>query len=472
VFATDRGGQLLHFDGKTWSPFPSPGEQLPSAHGWGVGAIWGTNDSDLFVVGGGVGSGKIAHYDGSLWKLMWEAKSQTNLAAMWGASATSLYVAGGWNQSGLILHYDGKDWKTTYSSADGELRAIWGRSDTDIYAASTLGALVHFDGASWEVLGSTNANSCYLKGMFGTPDQIFVTSSCGIEHFDGVARGLSYRWLENTSIEALGGCASKDLFAVGLKSSDESVASVLHYDGQDWQPMDAAVTHDLFGTWCIAPDDVYAVGDQSTVLHYDGKLWSGVPLPPSTASFAGVWASSAKDVFVVGDQGTVLRYDGVAWSQQLSGTDLPLRAVSGTGPKDVFAAGDGVTLHYDGSNWSQLPSANVQSVWAVDSNNVFMVTQGGIGHFDGAAWSEIYSAPVLPPPNGGLVGYSAIWGSSASDIWAVGTGGAITHFDGATFDTALDVNSALYSVWGNSPSEAVAAGASFILRYRCPSPNK
>jgi len=90
---------------------------------------------------------------------------------------------------------------------------------------------------------------------------------------------------------------------------------------------------------------------------------------------------------------------------------------------------------------------------------------GGTG--DGAAGSFTFSAVEscskdgwcwsTPLPQGDPL-YS-IWGSSASDVWAVGEDGVIIHFDGKTWAaTASGTHSALHGVWTANKDDAWAVG--------------
>src|SRR5207302_458891 len=60
-----------------------------------------------------------------------------------------------------------------------------------------------------------------------------------------------------------------------------------------------------------------------------------------------------------------------------------------------------------------------------------------------------------------------IWGTSATDVFAVGENGTILHFDGLAWSTMPSGSTAnLASVWGASSTEVYAsAGSNTILRY-------
>ena len=57
--------------------------------------------------------------------------------------------------------------------------------------------------------------------------------------------------------------------------------------------------------------------------------------------------------------------------------------------------------------------------------DVWAVGQGGsIIHWDGGAWSAVNS-----PSTSELYG---VWGSGPNDVWAVGENHVVLHYDGAT----------------------------------------
>jgi photosystem II stability/assembly factor-like uncharacterized protein len=53
-----------------------------------------------------------------------------------------------------------------------------------------------------------------------------------------------------------------------------------------------------------------------------------------------------------------------------------------------------------------------------------------------------------------------VWGSSGSDIFAVGEGGSILHSDGTNWRALRSgTTNALYGTWGSSSSDVFAVGA-------------
>ena len=113
--------------------------------------------------------------------------------------------------------------------------------------------------------------------------------------------------------------------------------------------------------------------------------------------------------------------------------------------------------------WSIMSSGtteNLNGVWGSSSSDVFAV--GGFGtivHYDGTSWSEITS-----PTTENL--YS-VWGSSSSDVFAVGYAGTIVHYDGTSWsEMTSPTSSILFGVWGSSVFAVGRSGT--ILHYSVP----
>src|SRR5438309_12107938 len=82
----------------------------------------------------------------------------------------------------------------------------------------------------------------------------------------------------------------------------------------------------------------------------------------------------------------------------------------------------------DGWCWSNpLPQGNpLWSVWGSASTDVWAVGEGGtILHWDGSTWSGVSSATRNILYGG--------WGTASADVWAVGAGGTILRWDGRSW---------------------------------------
>ena len=94
-------------------------------------------------------------------------------------------------------------------------------------------------------------------------------------------------------LTGVAGTASDDIFAVGR------YGTILHYDGQAWQPMESGTLSDVFAVWAAAPTDVFAGCADGTILHYDGDTWTDMGNLQQRPLYA-VWGSSGEDVYAVG----------------------------------------------------------------------------------------------------------------------------------------------------------------------------
>jgi hypothetical protein len=84
---------------------------------------------------------------------------------------------------------------------------------------------------------------------------------------------------------------------------------------------------------------------------------------------------------------------------------------------------DGWIIHYNGSAWSQVTtptSSALWDVWGSSQSDVWAVGESiTVLHYNGSSWSVAQNVPAM---DGNLFG---IRGRSASDVWAVGS-----YFDG------------------------------------------
>lgn len=187
------------------------------------------------------------------------------------------------------------------------------------------------------------------------------------------------------------------------------------------------------------------------------------------AALLGVWGSDTNDVWVVGGRSelagppTVLRYDG-AWSRvatPVSGIDLWW--VFGSAADDVFFGGSaGTILRWRGDSFEQMATPRtgiVFGIWGASATDVWAVGDGGAGggivwRFDGTAWRDV------PLPDGTPSRIFKVHGRAADDVWMACGDGSVLHWNGQTLERhATGLASPLFSVVATS-SHVVAVGGS------------
>ena len=175
----------------------------------------------------------------------------------------------------------------------------------------------------------------------------------------------------------------------------------------------------------------------------DGKL--GVNLPPAVTGALKVSVAAVDSdgcVQGAGDLTTTLP------SPQRLDAELPLTAQS---PRQcgVISPCAASTVCLD-----TVPVANTQAIrglWTLAPNDIWGVGDGGLLiHFDGSGWT--------PNPAVTTKDLRAIWASGSNDIWAVGATGTVLHYASGAWTATTVGTKDLKGIWGSSPTEIWAGG--------------
>lgn len=150
------------------------------------------------------------------------------------------------------------------------------------------------------------------------------------------------------------------------------------------------------------------------------------------------WGAADDDVWFVGDDGLVIHHEGATFTRVDVGTTEDLRDVWGSGPADVWVVGRrGVVRHFDGKGWSDrslAPEQNLSSVWGAPTGEVWVGGSEPIVFPDdpemngsaalvhrwdpaGASWK----LDMRVPREAGAAGVGDLHGTSAADVWAIGS---------------------------------------------------
>jgi len=254
------------------------------------------------------------------------------------------------------------------ATSTGWLLSIWGPAPDDLYAAGGEpghGVLVHFDGDAWAEVTLPEATPL-LSWLYGFSTDDFTLVGDG--------------------------------------------GTILHFDGQSFTAQASSTDENLWGVWGATHDDLWAVGgggrsgDTATLVHFDGASWSPVDLPPfqkaNVRALYKVWGTGADNVYAVGQYGTVLHYDGNAWKEELVGANDDLISLWGTSPSNIYAVGgrgNGIISRFDGSEWhteglAPLPGLNGVFMRAPNVVHVVGIT-GTIATIDATTLQPIAQDP-------------------------------------------------------------------------------
>lgn len=126
-----------------------------------------------------------------------------------------------------------------------------------------------------------------------------------------------------------------------------------------------------------------------------------------------------------------------------------------------------------GLAWREVDTQSVallNAVWGSSTSDVWAVGEvGTIRHITPpyVRWQEVAS-----PTKATL---RSVWGSGPNDIWVVGDAGTILHYDGTSFTSSsaqfpVGKKPRLNGVWGSGPNDVWIVGNSVTLHYTGPKP--
>jgi hypothetical protein len=272
-------------------------------------------------------------------------------------------------------------------------------------------------------------------------------------------------------LHAISGLAPDDLWAAGDQGT------LLHYDGKRWAPSHQGWGGTLLRITGSGADDVWAVGEKGLCLHFDGNAWHVTPSLGET-DLIGAWTEGAADAWVVDDRGAVQHFDSTDWfappqsNDRHEGLKLVAAGTSATPSGARWMVGiDGAIALWNGKTLAKRLSGTQNSLFSVWQNTLMDAwAVGEIGtllHYDGKTWKASPSPTKLT-----LFG---VWGVASDNVWAVGGAreyyeghdeGVILHYDGKTWSVAAEaLPMHLRALWGTGPRDVFAAGAAGAIYH-------
>jgi cysteine-rich repeat protein len=374
-------------------------------------SMWGTGSDDLFVVGL---NGEIIHYDGTSWSTM-NSNTIAGLKSVWGTSSGDLFTVGA---GGVIVHYNGNNWSTMSSNVAVDLESVWGSSSSNVFAVGVSGTIVRYEGSTWSEMSTPTTSLLY----------------------------------------SVWGSDATNIFAVGASGT------IIKYDGNSWNTMTSSTTETLKSVWGFSHSDIYAVGTDGTLIHYDGISWKTILTDVHTA-FSSVWGSGSGDLYI-GGLDVLYHFAGnkleIIYEHSTGGFNDFI--VWGTGFDNVYYFSNNFNSeirNYKGDSFSDMylqTPFTIDSIWGTGSDNIVITDFGSVHHFEGFSWKIKGSVEAAH--------YYSMWGSSSTNIYAVGEQGYMMNYDGEDWlDVTSNTNERLNSIWGSSSSDIYAVGENGTILY-------
>ena len=423
---------LYHYDGTAITPVPGVQQQLRSI------AVSSATPNARFVIAGTIGNSGVWVGNGtSFTRYSLSALSSVDLVCI--NSATEAFATSRANGSS-VYRFDGTNWTSVPTPNTGGKSDLQCVGSDHAYVAAG-GTLYHWNGSGWtQLAGPTGTNGRSLNWAVASSSEIYAvgdsaSTNRAFYRFDGTswrevgrlsfAPGFNKIWADPR-----GGAAYVSPMANGSVARIDVVtptsASVLTYS--PWLRDVAMPT----------TSTAFVVGANFFLARWNGSRWNIDAPPMGTATsptLNGVWANGAANVWAVGQQSTIVRWDGTRWLL-LSDGRRPIvspsdnyNAVWSPGGSSTWIVGDAsivrCTLPATCNVDAPTGGSPLYGLWGTSATNIYAVGAAGrILHFDGSAWTSMNS------PTRARI--ARVTGSGANDIWAAGDT-VLLHFDGSTW---------------------------------------
>jgi hypothetical protein len=386
-----------------------------------------------------------------------------------GVDRTEVWI-GGISQN--VLHLTGGHWGSMISPLN-DTEAVWASAANDVWFGGTVpggaAAIAHWDGQAISLTLNLGAGSGEINDLWASgPNDVYAAGFGVVQHWDGSAWSV----VPGVMGSSASGSATDDVW---IAASD----GLWHFDGATWSRVPQFQMQFVQSVAVAGRNDVWAIVDHDglqDVDHFDGTAWTttlelGFTGQP-TLQALGIGVNG--DVWLIGtayeaidQRGYLARFDGTSWSV---GADAPtplvrVRAVPGVGDLAVGRNG-GILLLTPTSppaftDLRSGPEQDLTGVWGSSPTDMWAVGRAGtLLHFDGQHVNAV--------PSGVTVDLTDVWGTAADDVWIVGRGGTAFHFDGTSLQpVATGTTADLLAVFTAARGDVwMGGGGATLLRIQ------
>lgn len=418
------------------------------AGGWAVGA-----------------NGTVVRWDGATLRGWWLLRP-VNFNAVWSNGPSDAWVVG---PSGLVLRWNGSVWNDLSIGQNKELRGVWGTDASNVWVVGASGVALKWNGTQWTnplpVTSTTyldifpTAPTFKLVGYYG----LFDVAGTTVTSFDTWSSSYQPTHVVNGQPGEIYASRSTGSYTYGVELT-KYIGAV-----KTTIPISASSYYSSIPT-VVAPralDDVWALYTPRTAWRFNGTTWTLASLSTTDpiGNLNDASSASGKSL-TVGSMGSLYERDATAWRR--SGPTLLPTALNYPPASNhvvpMSATRVAVSLHpdyptygspyvfgiMDGAAWVTQTTVSypVRAAWSPDGTTLWGIQSGSTSspqpllYWNGTSWTLPGTQTSVPGS-----GYSAMAGTTASDIWASGTG-TMLHYDGtnwtqvttpfATTTTSLD----------------------------------
>jgi hypothetical protein len=206
------------------------------------------------------------------------------------------------------------------------------------------------------------------------------------------------------------------------------------------------------------------------VVHFDGTTWTDVSPPPGT-NLQTLWGTAPGQIVAAGLFDDVWQRSNDTWTELSGAPSVAYHGVWATAPDDIFLIGDAIgaptIVHYNGSQWtsyalgSSYSAAALNAIWGTSESDVYTVgTQASPTlltalHFDGTTWSSMFGSGSQTIVAQGL---NSVW--SAGGVAYAAAQNQVIQYDSGTWTPMPAPSSTLLNgLSGSGPHDIFAVGS-------------
>lgn len=259
-----------------------------------------------------------------------EVPTEQGFADIFG-TGSSFWLAGG---AGTILQHRDGEW-IDHSRPDfgGDLMAIHGTGDRDVWVVGDAGYAARYDGRAWTTV-DTKTTRILVDVWAVAGDQVWMIGEEGVRLFDGTSVRVEESWPDG-SMNAIWAWNRND---VRIAADTET----LRFDGTRFSTVRVERSGRLTAIWGKGPDRVWALGhndrDRPGFAMSSGDGWR-FGAAPRRAFFFSLWGVEPAGLWAGASETSIFFWDEEKWCRDYAGGVGAVTAFWGESHAEVWAAG-------------------------------------------------------------------------------------------------------------------------------------
>jgi len=449
VFVGGSGGAILRWNGTEWETMETPTQKT-------IYDIHGVSASDVWAVGGDLNASSVTdgcvilHFDGSSWvqhpSPAWGGWTYP-LAEVHALAADDVWAIP--NYGTLVANWDGDSWQleAPIPTAEGRFNDLTGAPPDHIYIVGSHGQILHRTGGAWAMERKTESGGLstdVIKSVWALDaETVWAGSNAVFNAYDLLKRGGSGTWSEvvlnqKCGLDSIWGSSASEVYFVQTNA-------VCLFDGstvqQSWDFSAGVPSTSGWTRAHGAGDSIFAVGPAQVHEVAMGTGSQGTTAltmkasgAPISRQLAGTTPYGDSDILAWGGAEIMVlgEVEGIPLHSRPAGGDSSSAVTAMLAPEmdDLYMSWSGGLHHYDGSSWSPVlnqyggSQIGVKAFWRSPSGTVFCINAYQLLKItSGLLWELVHQDYSIP--------FSAILGTSDTDILLGASDGRLFHFDGS-----------------------------------------